>query len=417
MKKKSICLISAFAVILAVVGGIYIYIDSTVKKYDNAFYPNVKIEGIDLTSQTKEQALKTLGSVTDKYDQISVTVKVGDKSYKKQLKEIGVQYDLDQQINDAFKYGKNDKLIEQYNLIKNKEGKEYTVDYAIDEAALQTWVETIEKNIKTHPQNASIHITNGNATVTPDKKGTEIDQKQLQQSLVEALNQHKKQDIEVTAVLKEVEAPITKKDLENVREKIGTFTTNYSANDYNRNTNIKLATKTIDSYLLMPGDSFSFNDFVGDTTADKGYLGAGSYLNGEVVDSLGGGVCQVSTTLYNAIIKAGIIPDVRYNHSMTVGYVPIGQDAAIAYPYKDLKFTNPYNSPVYIEGSVSPTSVTFTLYSTADSKPANVSYQLASSIVSQSAGGTQSVTYLETIKDGAVSDRKQLSKDTYRAKK
>ena len=67
----------------------------------------------------------------------------------------------------------------------------------------------------------------------------------------------------------------------------------------------------------MPGETFSFNDYVGNTTADKGYKPAGSYLNGEVVDSLGGCVCQVSTTLYNAIIKEGIIPDVRYNHSMT----------------------------------------------------------------------------------------------------
>ena len=164
----------------------------------------------------------------------------------------------------------------------------------------------------------------------------------------------------------------------------------------------------------MPGETFSFNNFIGDTTADKGYLPAGSYLNGEVVESLGGGVCQVSTTLYNAIIKAGIIPDSRYNHSMTVSYVPIGQDAAIAYPYKDLAFTNPYDAPLYIEGTVSPTSVTFTIYSTTDSKGSNTEYKLSSKIISSNTEKIISETYLETYINGILTESKSIYKDTYR---
>ncbi|WP_042349197.1 VanW family protein [Bacillus massiliigorillae] len=417
MKKKYIWIIATIITLFIVVGAGYFYMSFTVKKYDTTFYPGIKIENHDLTAKTKQAAIKELAKITDRYNQINLTVQVKEKSYQKQLKDIGVQYDVDKTIKKAFQYGKNEKLVKQYSLIKNKESKNYPITYTVDEKLLQQWILSIEKEIKTNPINATITINNGNVNITKEKKGFEIDQKQVQQDLEKALQKNNKKDIAVTASFKEIDAPITEEKLASVRKKIGTFTTHYSTSDFNRNTNIKLATQTINSYLLMPGESFSFNDYVGDTTADKGYKGAGSYLNGQVVDSLGGGVCQVSTTLYNAIIKAGITPDVRYNHSMQVHYVPIGQDAAIAYPYKDLKFTNHYDSPIYIEGTVGSTSVTFTIYADANAKPANTTYQLSSSVVSQDANATKSVTYLETVTNGKVTDRKRLSRDSYAAHK
>ncbi|MEH6941418.1 VanW family protein [Bacillus sp. JJ722] len=417
MKKKYIWIIATVFALFAIVGASYSYVSFTVKKYDKAFFPNVKIENHDLSSKTKQEAIKDLARITDKYNQINLTVHVKDKIYQKQLKDIGVQYDLDKTIAKAYQYGKNKKLLKQFSLITKEDGKNYPLTYTVDEKLLNQWINSIEQEMKTKPTNASITINNGNVNITKEKKGFEIDQKQVQHDLFEALQKNNKKDIAVTASIKEIDAPITKEKLEPVQKKIGTFTTSYSANAYNRNTNIRLATETINSYLLMPGESFSFNDYVGNTTADKGYKAAGSFLNGKVVDSLGGGVCQVSTTLYNAIIKAGITPDVRYNHSMQVGYVPIGHDAAIAYPYKDLKFTNHYDSPIYIEGTVGSSSVTFTIYAANEAKPANTSYQLSSSIVSHDSNATKSVTYLETVKNGKVTDRKQLSRDSYAVQK
>lgn len=417
MKKKYIWIIATVITLFVIVGAAYSYISITVKKYDKTFFPNVKIENHDLTSKSKQEAIKELAKVTDKYNQINLTVQVNDKIYQKQLNDIGVQYNVDKTIAKAFQYGKNEKLLKQFSLITNKDGNNYSLTYTVDEKLLHQWINSIEEEIKTKPTNASITINNGNVNITKEKKGFEIDQKQVKQDLFEALQKNNKKDIAVTASFKEIEAPITKEKLETVRKKIGTFTTRYSTNDNNRNTNIRLATETINSYLLMPGESFSFNGYVGNTTADKGYKAAGTYLNGKVVDSLGGGVCQVSTTLYNAIIKAGITPDVRYNHSMQVHYVPIGQDAAIAYPYKDLKFTNHYDSPIYIEGMVGSSSVTFSIYAADDAKPKNTSYQLSSSVVSQDANATKSVTYLETVKNGKVTDRKQLSSDSYAVQK
>ena len=414
MKKNLAWLLAITATILIAAGSVFWYIHTTISEYENTFYPNIVIEGENVSGLTKEEGENLLANVIHQYDQINITITAGEQEFQKQLQDLGVQYDLEKQVEDAFQYGRNKTLLEQYQLIKNQQGQSYTLSYSIDETLLNNWVTEIEQSMKKSPIDATIEIHNGQVSITSDTDGLQIDQEQLKTELADALNSNQKQDIAVHVNLEEITANITYENLSDVRHVIGSFTTNYSSDQTNRNTNIKIATETIDSYLLMPGETFSFNNFIGDTTADKGYLPAGSYLNGEVVESLGGGVCQVSTTLYNAIIKAGIIPYSRYNHSMTVSYVPIGQDAAIAYPYKDLAFSNPYDAPIYIEGTVSPTSVTFTIYSTTDSKGSNTEYKLSSKILSSNTEKIISETYLETYINGILTESKSIYKDTYR---
>jgi len=416
MKKWHVWLLAIVTTIVLLIGTFSLYVFFTVKDYENSFFPDTFIEDQDLSKLTEAKAKEVLADITNDYDQTNVTITTGDKTYTKTLKDIGVQYDTAEKLEEAFQYGKSENAVKQFFLIKKPKENQHTLSYSIDEAKLEDWLTTIEQEMKVAPKNATISIRNGQVNVIDDQKGTEIDKLNLKLDLLTALQKNAKKDIQVSANLKEIEAPLTKETLSQVKRKIGSFSTHFVANNQNRNLNIKLATETIDSYLLLPGESFSFNDYVGDTTASKGYKSAPSFLNGKVVESYGGGVCQVSTTLYNALIKAGIIPDNRYNHSMTVSYVPIGQDAAIAYGYKDLTFTNPYNSPIYIEGTVSATSVTFSIYSTENSKPANTDYQLKSAIVAQNEKGITSVTYLETVTNGKVSERKQIYKDWYKNK-
>ncbi|WP_019241167.1 MULTISPECIES: peptidoglycan binding domain-containing protein [Bacillus] len=219
MKKRYIWLIAIIATIIIAGGAIYGYIYSSVKKYDETFYPKVVIEGQDLSKMSKKDGVKALANITNQYNEINVTVKIGEKTYQKKLKDIGVQYDTDKQLNDAFQYGKKEKLLKQYKLIKDEKGKEYTLTYSIDESILNNWVSSIEKEMKKSPKNASISIRNGNVSVTNDVKGYKINQEQLQQSLVKALNSNNKKDITVTANLEEVSANITKEKLMPVRKK------------------------------------------------------------------------------------------------------------------------------------------------------------------------------------------------------
>lgn len=114
--------------------------------------------------------------------------------------------------------------------------------------------------------------------------------------------------------------------------------------------------------LLYPGDEFSFYEVVTPFTEENGYGMGGAYENGQVVQSMGGGICQVSTTLYNTVLRSELEVTERHNHTMTVAYVPLAQDAAIAGTYMDLKFKNNTDAPVYIEGYTQNGQITFTMY-------------------------------------------------------
>lgn len=120
----------------------------------------------------------------------------------------------------------------------------------------------------------------------------------------------------------------------------GSFSTRFDASNKNRAKNIELAAETINGKVLSPGDKFSFNSVVGNTTAAKGYLLAGAYSAGELVENYGGGICQVSSTIYNAVLYANLEIVERYNHSAVVSYVDPGLDATISYGSRDFKFKN-----------------------------------------------------------------------------
>ncbi len=143
----------------------------------------------------------------------------------------------------------------------------------------------------------------------------------------------------IEAVYNAVEPEFTEEKARSEYSMIGTFTTGM-AYDENRVHNIKLACDTLTGVMIKPGEIFSFNDYIGATTEDKGYKDAGAFQNGKVVKEPGGGVCQVSSTLYNALIRAGLTVTERHHHSMPVTYVTLGMDAMVYYPSSDLKFFN-----------------------------------------------------------------------------
>lgn len=125
-----------------------------------------------------------------------------------------------------------------------------------------------------------------------------------------------------------------------------------SENSFNRSINIALAASEIDGQVLAPGEVFSFNDVVGERSAEKGYQIAHVYSNGEIIDGIGGGICQVSSTLYNAVLDYNLDIIYRSNHQFTVGYVPLGQDAAVSYGTKDFEFVNSTSWPLKVQVEV-----------------------------------------------------------------
>lgn len=143
---------------------------------------------------------------------------------------------------------------------------------------------------------------------------------------------------------------------------LGSYTTSYSSSGANRSGNVANGCRLIDGATLYPGDEFSVYEAISPFTEANGYFMAGSYSGGLVVDSLGGGICQVSTTLYNAVLRSELDVTERSNHSMIVNYVDPSADAAISGTAKDFKFVNNLDHPIYIEGYTKDKKITFNIY-------------------------------------------------------
>jgi vancomycin resistance protein YoaR len=187
-----------------------------------------------------------------------------------------------------------------------------------------------------------------------------LDEEQLFESVVDALETGEPVQVPV----KEGEKRIPDRELLKIREPISSFSTRFSGAQVSRSANIRLAASKLDGLILLPGEKFSFNEVVGRRTVDRGYREAGIYVNGRHDTGIGGGICQVSTTLYNAVLVADLRVLRRSNHSMPVPYVPVGRDAAVSYGALDLSFENNLETPVAISSLWAPGRLTVRILGT-----------------------------------------------------
>ena len=158
----------------------------------------------------------------------------------------------------------------------------------------------------------------------------------------------------------------TLQDVKRNTQLLTSFTTYFDGENLNRASNIRLATAKLNGTVLESGKTLSFNDIVGARVKERGFLSAKIIENGEFVEGVGGGVCQVSTTLYNAALLSGLKIDEYHPHSLAVGYVPPSRDAMVSGSSCDLKITNTAETPIYIRGNSSNGSVTFQIYGAFD---------------------------------------------------
>ena len=178
----------------------------------------------------------------------------------------------------------------------------------------------------------------------------------------------------------------SREELSRVKDVLGSFHTDYSSSAAGRAKNVQNGAEKINGSVIYPGEQFSVYEAVSPFDAENGYELAGSYENGTTVQTYGGGICQVSTTLYNAVILSELQVDERYNHSMIVTYVQPSMDAAIAGTAKDLKFTNSTDAPIYIEGYTSGGQIYFTIYG-EESRPSNRKVTFESETISKTEPG------------------------------
>lgn len=385
-------------------GGIYFYTKSVVDKVPaDTICDNVYVDEIDFSGMKEAEAKDAIASKLSEYQSLTVDLLAEEEKVQVTLADLGFGLDnAEEVLEDALSYGKDGSIWERYSQMKELEEnkKVFKLTFSVDEKAINKVIEEKIPELENAAKDATIKREDGKFVLTDDEKGVAIDAAESTKVIETYFNETwNKKAAEIKLVTKVDEPKVTRAALEEVKDLLGTFTTNCGVGG-GRVQNIKTGAGHINGTLLMPGQEFSADEAMRPYTYDNGYAEAGSYEKGKVVQSMGGGICQVSSTLYNAVILAELEIVERYAHSMIVSYVEPSMDAAIAGDVKDLKFKNNMDTPVYIEGYVSGAYITFNVYG-KETRPESRTIKYESEVLSNTPAAqnyTASGDALGTIK-------------------
>lgn len=414
---------------------IFISVMYFTEEYTNPYmHKGVKIEDIDVSNLSKEDALKEVKSVTDEmiknkvvnftYEDISIPVPLRDFGYKLNLEDA---------INKAYSYGRSDNLfynyldiIKGYIFKKNFVAKPDIEDAKREEVILNIGSKIFKKPVDAHP----IIKDDGSVTIKDSEIGRYMDINEAKDLInLDILHEDK-----IELPVYKTEPKIYSNYYDGIDKKLGDFETDYSSSIKNRKENIRLAASKFNNMKLNPGDEISFNDVVGEISEKTGFKSATVIVGGEYESGIGGGICQVSTTLYNSLILSDLEITESHNHSRPIHYVDLGTDAAVARGYKDLKFKNNTNNPILILSEANGEKLNFKVLGNGSDRDyevkiipqllgtvspgVNTIYSDAlpdgeSTVRESGARGYSYKTYKEIIKNGEVVDKKEISKSYY----
>ena len=334
---------------------------------DDRILNSIYINGFDVGGLNKDEARDAIRQ-NNSFKNLNVVYSGSDHVYS--LAELGCEFDIDQAIDQALQVGRNEdfiKNISDYVGLKFlDDSRTFEVKPQIPQDIEDRIYEDIKSKIERKPENASISI-GSSIDVKKGEEGVKINRDEFRKAIYDAIKPNV--DVTVKVPIESVTPEITSDELSRIDGIIGTYRTNFSPNVEGRNENIRLSAQYMNNYLLMPGEVFSYNKVTRLKTVSNGYKNATVIVNGEIEEGLGGGVCQVSSTLYNSVLYSGLEIVQRRPHSIPSSYVNYGRDAVVSDNAIDFKFKNNYDFPVYLKTYVGSSSVTVTIYGNTGSVP------------------------------------------------
>ncbi len=376
---------------------------------DGKIVPGIYAGDMELAGLTPDEARAMIKKYIDSLLSKNVTLESVD-GHKVTVKavDLGLGWGNEQLVDESFQIGRGGNIVRRFKQLKDleREPKKYRLELVCDRKKIEKIIKEKCCVYDVYPVDATLERSGGKFSVVEGNDGLQVDV-DASVSLVKTYMEEfwsRKDDGYVSLKLVETPPKHSADELSEVKDVLGTFTTSFSTSASGRSANVRNGCAHVNDRVLYPGEMLSVYDCVSPFTEENGYYLAGSYNRGLVVETLGGGICQVSSTLYNAVIRAELKVNERSNHSMVVNYVDLSADAAISGTSKDFKFTNSTDYPIYIAGSTSEDKqITFTIYG-KETRPEGRKLSFETEIISESEPGpakligdpSQSVGYIHS---------------------
>ena len=371
MSGKASRIIKIFLIAIIIVVPLLLFSSGFFTTSAEKVLPGVEIMGTELGGLNRQEGITKLAELEQTIRATRVVLNYHGRSWPLLLNEVGFDLNLDSIMTEALNAGRQGSLIQRWQDRKQigRTGRPLKPIFEFDQEKLDSRVKDLTREITVEPEEASFKINSSDrVTVISSKDGTGVDLEALKKDIASVLLEGVKPEVELNLV------PVVPVRTTAVLESmgidglLGNYTTWFNAGMVSRSYNISVAAKAFDNLLVMPGQVVSFNEIVGPRSSEAGYKIAPVIVNNELVDGIGGGVCQVSTTLYNSVLLANLEIVERTCHSLPVSYVPIGRDATVVDDALDLRFRNNTSDYLYIKSIVAGGQITIKIYGDTASK-------------------------------------------------
>ncbi|MGL5694850.1 MAG: VanW family protein, partial [Peptostreptococcaceae bacterium] len=318
---------------------------------EGKIHKNIYIEDIDVSNLTKQEAIIKINKMLEENNKLDLYYKEG--TCKVNLKDLGVTYKVEEAVKNAFDMDKKDDFIKDLKTkISLDVGKKKVVklECIYDKGKLEDCIESIYDKIYLSPVSATAKLEDGIIITSEEQYGEMVDKSNLNEMIVNRIEGIYGHVIKVPIL--NIEPKFKLKELEKIDTVLGTYETYFNPEIENRVNNIEIAANATRNTLIGKNEEFSFNSILMESNSLKNMKEAPVIINGKLDKGLGGGICQVSSTIYNAALYAGMdITNIK-NHSIPSAYISKGRDATVSLGDVDFKFKNKFNTPILIYNEV-----------------------------------------------------------------
>ena len=417
-REKKLCIILSGMVVAAIIVAV-LFIVMIKKTGGNTIIEGANINGVDIGGLTKVKAQKKIDKYIEELKNRQVIIKYGNagKEAKTTIDKLGFEVEDKDYVDKAYQIGKKGSIFKKFKEIVSCSKKDvtYKLKTNLNEDKLRNFIKLKSKIHNKTMKNSRLKMVKGKLKATKDRTVLKINVDATVDRFSEKLNSDlNDKKLVLDAVVSIKKPKYTRKMYSKCTDLLGEYSTDYSSSTADRCNNVQTAAERINGTILKPGQTFSTVKVIKERTVENGYKAAPEYAGGKVVSGVGGGVCQVSTTLYNAVINAELEVVERSPHSMVVHYVNVSRDAAISGNYKDLKFKNNTKSLIYIAASANGGVLSFKIFG-EDTREKDRKIAFESEIVEEKQPEGEVVT-VDTTKPSGYREITQSAHTGYNAK-